>query len=82
MPTYSYRCKICGFYQVLRQDVQESIAPACPLCGGFSERTLHQAPPVLGASPPPKPQSSSKPDDHTCGSSCVLHQDKKPSETN
>lgn len=38
MPTYSYRCPVCGPFDLVRPMAQASEAASCPACGGGGTR--------------------------------------------
>ncbi|MCL4498833.1 MAG: zinc ribbon domain-containing protein [Chloroflexi bacterium] len=41
MPTYGYRCGECGIEFEIEQSINENAPPACPDCGGRTNRVYY-----------------------------------------
>lgn len=50
MPTYDYRCKVCGYEFELVQKINEKPCRVCPQCGGEVYRLLSPSPFILKGS--------------------------------
>lgn len=71
MPTYTYQCKQCQAQVSLNHGMQAQLKPACPQCGGFTERVIQQAPQVLSATPETPTETEAE---HACHPGCAMHQ--------
>ncbi len=40
MPTYSYKCRDCGYSFTIRQSIKEDALKECPECGGEVRRLI------------------------------------------
>ena len=77
MPTYTYQCRACQAVTELSHGMRETPRPACPVCGGLTQRIVPSAPAVLKQGAPPASEGEPVPDAHDCGSGCVLHRKPK-----
>lgn len=73
MPTYTYRCKTCQITHSHTHGMQDDLAPPCPTCGGFSERIVATAPPIMRKEDNVPDQKTGHVHDHTCNTGCVFH---------
>lgn len=73
MPTYVYRCKTCQVTHNHTHGINENPLPPCPMCGGFSERIVSNAPPVMRKESSPPDHKAGHVHDHTCNHGCAWH---------
>lgn len=79
MPSYTYRCRNCQHVESVIQVLNTAFNPACPACGGLTEKIIGQVPTVLKHShAQPENPDPAEVSTHECGSACVLHKHHPP----